>query len=66
MSLMDFALNLISQNPYVANNPNCASMINVIKSGDSQTGELIARNICESYGLTQEQATMQARNFFHI
>ena len=58
------ALNLISRNPNLANNPQAQSFINVIQSGDSKKGEEIARNLCNTYGVTPEQAVQQAKNFF--
>ena len=64
--LKSFALNLINQNPQIAQNPNAQSMLNVIQSGDAQKGEEIARNLCQSYGITPDQALAQAKQFFHI
>lgn len=64
--IKSFALNLINQNPQIAQNPNAQSMLNVIQSGDSQKGEEIARNLCNSYGITPDQALTQAKQFFHL
>lgn len=58
------ALNLISRNPAVANNPQAQNLIGVIQNGDSKKGEEIARNLCNTYGVTPEQALTQAKNFF--
>lgn len=58
------ALNLISRNPAVANNPQAQNLISVIQNGDSKKGEEIARNLCNTYGVTPEQALTQAKNFF--
>lgn len=44
-NIMDFAMNLISRNPKIANNPQAQEMIDVIKSGDSRRGEEIANNL---------------------
>lgn len=63
---MNFALELISKNPNIANNPRSQEMIDVIKSGDQQKGEALARNLCATYGVTPEQATQQARRFFNL
>lgn len=41
-------------------------MLNVVKSGDAQKGEEIARNLCNTMGITPEEATKQAANFFNI
>lgn len=58
------AINLISRNPAVANNPQAQNLISVIQNGDSKKGEEIARNLCNTYGVTPEQAFTQAKNFF--
>lgn len=58
------ALNLIFRNPSVANNPQAQNLISVIQNGDSKKGEEIARNLCNTYGVTPEQAFTQAKNFF--
>lgn len=64
--MMDFALNLLSRNPNIANNPNAQNYISVIRSGDAAKGAEIANNICASYGISKEEALQQARGFFHI
>lgn len=48
--------------PVVRNNPNAQQWLQVIQNGDAQAGEQIARNICNSYGMTPEQASQQAQN----
>lgn len=65
-NLQTFALNMIRQNPRVANNPQAQEMINVIQSGDDARGQQIANNICQTMGVTQQQAINDARSFFRI
>lgn len=65
-AIMNFAMNAIAKNPKIANNPQAQDLINVIKSGDSVRGEQIARNLCQSYGVTPEQALDRATGFFGI
>lgn len=62
----DFAMNLISQNPQIANNPNANQLIDVLRNNDAQRGQVIAQNLCNTYGITPEQAVNQARQFFRI
>ena len=65
--MLDFrsmAISLISKNPSIANNPQAQNLISVIQNGVSKKGEEIARNLCNTYGVTPEQAFMQAKNFF--
>lgn len=52
--------------PSMANNPNAQAMIQAVQSGDAAAGEKIARNLCQSYGMTPEQAVQQAKGFFRI
>lgn len=40
--------------------------IDTIKSGDATRGEELAMNLCNSMGVSKEQAIAQARQFFHI
>lgn len=63
---LNFAMNMIRQNPNIVNNPNSQSMLNVIQSGDNEKGEQIARNLCNTYGISPEQAIMQAKQFFRL
>lgn len=66
MNLKDFAVNLIGQNPQIANNPNAQGMLQAIQNGDNAKGEQIARNLCDSYGITPDQAVQQAKRFFNL
>lgn len=65
-NMRDFALNLIGRNPQIANNPNAKELLNVIQNGDQAKGTQIAQNLCNTYGVTPEQAVNQAKNFFNI
>lgn len=64
--MLNFAMNMIKNNPQVANNPMAKEMINVIESGDSKRGEEIANNLCNTYGTSKEQAVSDAKKFFNI
>lgn len=66
MNLKDFAVNLINKNPQIANNPNAKGMLQAIQNGDNAKGEQIARNLCNSYGITPDQAVQQAKRFFNL
>ena len=35
-NLKDFAMNILAQNPQIANNPNAQNMIQAIQSGDDK------------------------------
>ena len=66
LNMRDLAMNLISSNPQIAQNPQAQEMINVIKSGDAERGKQIANNLCQTYGVTPDQAIAQARKMFGI
>lgn len=66
MDIKAFALNLLSRNPQIANNPQAQAYLNIIKSGDSTKGEEIAKNLCATYGVTTDQAVNQAKRFFNL
>jgi len=66
MDLRTLALNMLERSPRVKNNPNAQNYINVIRNNDSETGEQIAMNLCKTYGVSPQEATQQARKFFHI
>lgn len=66
MNPKDFAMNLIAQNPQIASNPNTQGMIQAIQNNDSAKGEQIAKNLCDSYGITPQEAVQQAKRFFNL
>lgn len=65
-NIKDVAMNMIRNNPNVANNPNAQEFINVIQNGDSEKGKQIAQNLCNTYGVTPDQAMQQAKRFFNL
>ena len=50
----------------ISNNPQAKSMIEVIQSGDAERGRQIAENLCNTYGVSKEDAVKQAKSFFKI
>lgn len=62
--LINFAMNMMAKNPNIANNPRNAEMFQAIQNGDQAKGEEIARNLCKSYGMTEEEALSKAKQFF--
>lgn len=65
-NVMDFALSMLGKNPNIGNNPNAQAMLSAIRSNDQQAGEQMARNICKSYGVSEQEAISQARRFFGL
>lgn len=68
MNMQKLALNLLANSPNVQRkaqqNPALRQGLAAIQNGDNVSGENIARNLCASMGVTPEQATEQAQNFF--
>ena len=65
-SMRDIALQMIQNNPNVANNPRAQEMIAIIQNGDAQKGQELAQNLCATYGETPEQAIAKAKRFFNF
>lgn len=64
--LIEMMLNRIEASPQYASNPNARAMVECIRSNDSQRGQEIARNLCQTYGITPEQAVQQARGMLGL
>lgn len=60
------AMQMIQSRPDIMQNPNAQSMIEVLQSHDGNRGAQIALNLCQSMGVTPEQALQQAKTFFKI
>ena len=65
-NITDLALNMISRNPRISQNPNFREYIDVIRRGDSVRGQQIADNLCRSYGSSRDETIANARRYFHI
>lgn len=59
-----FALNALQNNPRFQNNPMAQNLMQILQSGNSTEGQRMAENICKTYGLSPEEATRQAKQFF--
>lgn len=65
-ALAQMAMNKISSDHRMQNNPQAREFMNIMQSGDTARGEAMARNLCNSYGVSQQQALQQAKQFFRI
>lgn len=61
MNVREVAMNIISQNPQIVNNPNARAMVDVIRSGNDQAGTEIANNLLNTYGISKEEGIAQAK-----
>lgn len=64
--IANFAINLLQRNPQFSNNPQAQKLMEIIQNGDNQQGEKMAENLCETYGMTKDQALTEAKKFFGI
>lgn len=65
-NLEQFAMLLLQKNPKIANSPQGQQFMEILKSGDAAKGEQMARNYCNSYGVTPEEGYNQAKQFFNM
>lgn len=65
-NIQAFAMNLLKNNPKIANNPQAQNFIDVIQRGDQAQGEEIANNLLNTFGVSKEEGLQQAKNFFLI
>lgn len=65
-NFIQWALNMASRNPNIANNPRNSEMFKAIQNGDAKTGQQIAENLCKTYGVSKDEAISQARQFFNL
>ena len=63
-NLEQFAMNLLKNNPKVANSPQGKEFMRILESGDVAAGRQMAQNYCQSYGDTPEEAMKKAQKFF--
>lgn len=64
--LMNFVAMKLRANPQVANTPIGQQFVQILQSGNDAAGQQLAMNICNSLGISKEQALQDARNGFHI
>lgn len=53
----------LQQHPEMANNPQIQQYIQVLMSGDSQRGEKLAQNLCNSMQMKPDQLVQQAQQY---
>lgn len=62
----EFALSRLQSDPRFQSNPQAQALMSAIQNGDSAKGEEIARNICQTMGMSEAEALQQAKQFFGI
>lgn len=64
MNPFDLFLKVIEQFPQIANNPSHSEAIKALKNRDATRGEELARNYCNTFGVSPEDGEKQAKSFF--
>lgn len=66
MGPKEILMEFLKKNPNVANNPQMQSYIDALNSGDQQRIKELGMNICNSFGVTPDQARTETMRFFGI
>ena len=66
MTNLDLVIRQLERRPEIAGNPIAREWLEVIRRGDAEKGEEIARNLCGNSGLTVQQALDEARRYFGL
>lgn len=61
MGLAQMAMNKISSDPNLQKNPQARAFMDIMQRGDVAQGQQMARNLCQSFGVSEQEALQQAR-----
>lgn len=64
--LKQVAIEALKRNPNVANTPQGQQFLQILQSGDDAKGQQMAKNICQSYNMSEEDAISKVRQFFNL
>lgn len=63
---MNFMQQRMQSDPRFAGNQMAQEFMDILKSGDATRGAQMADNICQSYGVSREDALKQSRQYFRM
>lgn len=66
MALAQMAMNRISSDPSFQKNPQARAFMDIMQRGDVAKGQQMAKNLCQSFGVSEQEALQQAKSFFRI
>ena len=66
MGLAQMAMNKISSDSNLQKNPQARAFMDIMQRGDVAQGQQMARNLCQSFGVSEQEALQQAKSFFRI
>lgn len=62
----DILQQMMRSNPAIQNNPNNKPIISAIMNNDAKSGEQLAKNYCQSFGMDWNQALQSAKAFLGL
>lgn len=64
--LRQIAMQALQRNPQVANSPQGRQFMQILQSGDVAAGQQMAQNMCQAYGVSEQDAIKQVAQHFNI
>lgn len=64
--MVEMLIRKAEASPEIASNPMAASWLKTVKGGNHEEIEKLARNLCDSRGVTVEQTISDAKRFFGV
>lgn len=61
---MQMVLNQLANNPNIVNDPQKKHMLEVLQTGNAEEGKKIAQELCQTYGVSMEEAVQKSKSFF--
>ena len=64
--LRQIAMQALQRNQQIANSPQGRQFMQILQSGDIAAGQQMAQNICQAYGVSEQDAIKTVANHFNI
>lgn len=64
--LRQIAMQALQRNPQIANSPQGQQFMQILQSGDIAAGQQMAQNMCQAYGISEQDAIKQVAQHFNI
>lgn len=66
IDLEQLAMEALQRNPNIAKSPQGQQFMQILQSKDTEKGIQMAKNICQSYRTTPQDAYQKAMKFFNL
>lgn len=64
--LREIAMQALRRNPQIAGSPQGQRFMQILQSGDVAAGQQMAQNLCQTYGVSEQDAIKQVAQHFNI